>query len=37
MLRPNLSLFKTYEEANEAFDRMLLEQLKTVQGNFFFF
>ncbi|RUP46340.1 nonsense-mediated mRNA decay 2 protein [Jimgerdemannia flammicorona] len=32
MLRPNMLLYKTYEEANEAVDRMLLEQLKSVQG-----
>jgi regulator of nonsense transcripts 2 len=32
MLRPQLSILASYEEANEAVDRMLLEQLKSVQG-----
>lgn len=32
MLRPQLTVFASYEEANEAVDRMLLEQLKTVQN-----
>lgn len=31
-LRPQLSILSSYEEANEAVDRMLLEQLKSVQG-----
>lgn len=31
-LRPQLSIVSSYEEANEAVDRMLLEQLKSVQG-----
>jgi regulator of nonsense transcripts 2 len=33
LLRPNLKLATIYEDANEAVDQMLLEQLKTVQGN----
>lgn len=33
MLRPQLSILSSYEEANEAVDRMLLEQLKSVQGT----
>ncbi|KAI9475926.1 MAG: armadillo-type protein [Benjaminiella poitrasii] len=33
MLRPQLNLFNTYEEANEAVDRMLLEELKSVQNT----
>ncbi|KAF7727252.1 hypothetical protein EC973_007865 [Apophysomyces ossiformis] len=33
MLRPQLRLFASYEEANEAVDRMLLEQLKSVQAK----
>ncbi|KAI9031872.1 armadillo-type protein [Phycomyces nitens] len=33
MLRPQLQIFTSYEEANEAVDRMLLEQLKSVQGS----
>ncbi|KAI8967877.1 armadillo-type protein [Mycotypha africana] len=33
MLRPQLHLFTTYEEANEAVDRLLMEQLKSVQGT----
>jgi regulator of nonsense transcripts 2 len=33
MLRPQLSILTSYEEANEAVDRMLLEQLKSVQGT----
>lgn len=32
MLRPQLNVLSSYEEANEAVDRMLLEQLKTVQN-----
>jgi regulator of nonsense transcripts 2 len=32
LLRPQLNIISSYEEANEAVDRMLLEQLKTVQG-----
>lgn len=31
-LRPQLNIVSSYEEANEAVDRMLLEQLKSVQG-----
>ncbi|KAI8373653.1 armadillo-type protein [Choanephora cucurbitarum] len=33
MLRPQLSIMTTYEEANEAVDRMFLEQLRSVQGS----
>jgi regulator of nonsense transcripts 2 len=33
LLRPNLKMAATYEDANEAVDQMLLEQLKTVQGK----
>lgn len=33
MLRPQLQVMTSYEEANEAVDRMLLEQLKTVQST----
>ncbi|KAG2176994.1 hypothetical protein INT43_007648 [Umbelopsis isabellina] len=33
LLRPNLHMIATYEDANEAVDHMLLEQLKTVQGG----
>ncbi|OAD02083.1 hypothetical protein MUCCIDRAFT_74058 [Mucor lusitanicus CBS 277.49] len=33
MLRPQLQILTSYEEANEAVDRMLLEQLKTVQST----
>lgn len=33
MLRPQLQVLNSYEEANEAVDRMLLEQLKTVQST----
>ncbi|KAG2176033.1 hypothetical protein INT44_000512 [Umbelopsis vinacea] len=33
LLRPNLKLATIYEDANEAVDQMLLEQLKTVQGG----
>ncbi|KAL9560274.1 hypothetical protein MBANPS3_000001 [Mucor bainieri] len=33
MLRPQLQVLTSYEEANEAVDRMLLEQLKTVQST----
>ncbi|KAI7854822.1 armadillo-type protein [Circinella umbellata] len=33
MLRPQMHIFASYEEANEAVDRMLLEQLKSVQGS----
>lgn len=33
ILRPQLVFFSSYEEANEAVDRMLLEQLKSVQGT----
>ncbi|KAH8549365.1 armadillo-type protein [Umbelopsis sp. PMI_123] len=33
LLRPNLKLATSYEDANEAVDQMLLEQLKTVQGG----
>ncbi|CEP12054.1 hypothetical protein [Parasitella parasitica] len=33
MLRPQLQVLSSYEEANEAVDRMLLEQLKTVQST----
>ncbi|KAG2224950.1 hypothetical protein INT45_000071 [Circinella minor] len=32
MLRPQMHIFASYEEANEAVDRMLLEQLQSVQG-----
>ncbi|KAI9278600.1 armadillo-type protein [Phascolomyces articulosus] len=32
MLRPQMQIFTSYEESNEAVDRMLLEQLKSVQG-----
>ncbi|CDS03680.1 hypothetical protein LRAMOSA01081 [Lichtheimia ramosa] len=32
MLRPQMHILASYEEANEAVDRMLLEQLKSVQG-----
>lgn len=32
LLRPNLQLTTSYEDANEAVDQMLLEQLKAVQG-----
>lgn len=32
LLRPQLNIVSSYEEANEAVDRMLLEQLKSVQG-----
>ncbi|KAI8377492.1 armadillo-type protein [Radiomyces spectabilis] len=32
MLRPQMHIFASYEEANEEVDRMLLEQLKAVQG-----
>ncbi|KAG1175001.1 hypothetical protein G6F70_000728 [Rhizopus microsporus] len=32
MLRPQLTIIPTYEQANEAVDRMLLEQLKSIQG-----
>jgi regulator of nonsense transcripts 2 len=33
MLRPQLTIIPTYEQANEAVDRMLLEQLKSIQGT----
>lgn len=33
LLRPNLQLATSYEDANEAVDQMLLEQLKAVQGK----
>ncbi len=33
MLRPQLHIIPTYEQANEAVDRILLEQLKNVQGT----
>ncbi|KAI8142032.1 armadillo-type protein [Fennellomyces sp. T-0311] len=33
LLRPQLHIFASYEEANEAFDRLLLEQLKEAQGE----
>jgi len=33
LLRPNLQLATSYEDANEAVDQMLLEQLKAVQGG----
>lgn len=33
LLRPQLNIVSSYEEANEAVDRMLLEQLKSVQGT----
>ncbi|KAI9499281.1 armadillo-type protein [Zychaea mexicana] len=33
MLRPQMHIISSYEEANEAVDRMLLEQLKSVQGS----
>ena len=33
LLRPQLQIISSYEEANEAVDRILLEQLKTVQGT----
>ncbi|KAI8639204.1 armadillo-type protein [Parasitella parasitica] len=33
MLRPQLQVLSSYEEANEEVDRMLLEQLKTVQST----
>ncbi|KAG0174672.1 hypothetical protein DFQ30_003435 [Apophysomyces sp. BC1015] len=33
MLRPQIRMFTSYEEANESVDRMLLEQLKSVQGT----
>lgn len=33
LLRPKMRIFSTYEEANEAVDQILLEQLKSVQGN----
>jgi hypothetical protein len=32
LLRPNLQLTTSYEDANEAVDQMLLDQLKAVQG-----
>ncbi|KAG2202111.1 hypothetical protein INT47_008083 [Mucor saturninus] len=32
LLRPQLSIISSYEEANEAVDRMLLEQLQSVKG-----
>ncbi|EIE89727.1 hypothetical protein RO3G_14438 [Rhizopus delemar RA 99-880] len=33
MLRPQLHIIPTYEQANEAVDRILLEQLKNIQGT----
>ncbi|KAI8096391.1 armadillo-type protein [Halteromyces radiatus] len=33
MLRPKMHIFSSYEEANAEVDLMLLDQLKTVQGN----
>lgn len=33
MLRPQLNIISSYEEANEAVDRMLLEQLQSVKGT----
>ncbi|KAI8992403.1 armadillo-type protein [Pilobolus umbonatus] len=33
ILRPQLVIMSSYEEANEAVDRMLLEQLKSVHGT----
>jgi regulator of nonsense transcripts 2 len=33
LLRPNLHMIATYEDANEVVDQMLLEQLKAVQGG----
>lgn len=32
LLRPQLNIVSSYEEANEAVDRMLLEQLQSVKG-----